>query len=182
MRWASGMFLASQSYNYVIFYLLQGCFKKRKDGKCLHKVEPQPLVKESGLFLELHQRHSSVCSLCPLWILPWEFSSLFGAKQRRKHTHCRCSSGVVKRRMSWDCRGNSHCPFPSSPSWTLLHHLDKIQVLQWGWSLMELIVGALDWKSGHWTYSLQLKNHRTWKMLLPSPSSFPYKMRGSKMN
>lgn len=113
MRWASGIFLASQSYKCTILILLQGCFKKKKDRKCLQKVESQPLVKESSLSLELHQRHSSVCSLWPLWILLWEFNSLFRTKEGRKHTHCWYSPGTVKRRMIWDSWGNCHCPFPS---------------------------------------------------------------------
>lgn len=111
MRWASEMFLASRNYKCTILYLLQECFMKRKDGKCLHKIELQPLVKESGLSLEPHQRHSSVCTLWPLQSLLWELRSLLRAKERREHTHCQCSSRIVKRKSSRVCWGNCCCPF-----------------------------------------------------------------------
>ena len=38
------------------FNLLLGCLKKRKDERYLHEIEPLPLVKGTGLSLELHQR------------------------------------------------------------------------------------------------------------------------------
>lgn len=62
-----GMLLANQNYKCTRLYLLRGCVEKRKDEKCQHEIEPQSLVKESGLSLEHHQRSNS---LWPLQSLP----------------------------------------------------------------------------------------------------------------
>lgn len=57
-----GMLLVNQNYKCTRLYLLRGRIKKRKDKKCQHEIEPQSLVKESGLSLERHQR-STPCGL-----------------------------------------------------------------------------------------------------------------------
>lgn len=132
----------TQAINVQYFISSRKVLRKRKTGNVYIKQNPSHWLRKVAS-LELHQRPSSVCS-----------PSLCGS--------CPGSRGGKKAHPLLQ-RPPSPPPYPlPSP---LLHHPDKMQVLQRGWSLMEFVVRALDWESGNRTTSLQLKSYRAWKSL-----------------
>lgn len=86
-------------------------------------AELQPLVKETDL--------SGATSKAQFCLLPVASMSpalgvqqVLGAKEGRKHIHCKCSS--CQDRGDLGLQGNCSLPLPSLLSRTLLHHPDEV--------------------------------------------------------